>query len=246
MQSLITWSGRLALIVGLLTLLFMLLQGPGYKAGWFDVAQVFRKHFAWIAMAGGAAVLLGVIALLGVKFGGAKTAIFGLVGLLSGGFAASVPIGMKRTAEALPLIHDITTDTVNPPAFVEIAPRRANAPNPASYDPEIASQQRDGYPDIKTLAFANSTADVFAAALTQLREMGLEIVAESQPEGRIEATATTAWFGFKDDVVVRLANAGESTRVDVRSKSRVGLSDLGVNAERIREFRDGLTDRLTN
>ena len=76
--------------------------------------------------------------------------------------------------------------------------------------------------------------------------MGWEIVATVPLEGRLEATATTFWFGFKDDVVVRIRRAGPVTAVDVRSKSREGRSDLGRNAERIREFRNALLARLTS
>ncbi len=67
--------------------------------------------------------------------------------------------------------------------------------------------------------------------------MGWKIVDENQAEGRIEATATTRWFGFKDDVVIRIApSGGNGSRVDVRSVSRVGRSDVGTNARRIRAF----------
>ena len=69
--------------------------------------------------------------------------------------------------------------------------------------------------------------------------MGWEIVASDPAAGRIEATDTTFWFGFKDDVVVRVAAAPDGSRVDVRSLSRVGLSDVGTNAARIRKYLDG-------
>ena len=59
-------------------------------------------------------------------------------------------------------------------------------------------------------------------------------------EGRLEATARTRWFGFRDDVVVRVRPDGAGSRVDVRSVSRVGRSDLGTNARRIRGFMDAL------
>jgi uncharacterized protein (DUF1499 family) len=69
------------------------------------------------------------------------------------------------------------------------------------------------------------------------RQTGWKIVDENQAEGRIEATATTRWFGFKDDIVIRIApSAGNGSRVDIRSVSRVGRSDLGTNARRIRAF----------
>jgi uncharacterized protein (DUF1499 family) len=60
-------------------------------------------------------------------------------------------------------------------------------------------------------------------------------------EGRIEATDTTFWFGFKDDIVVRIAATGHGSRLDVRSVSRVGVSDIGTNARRIRKFLKELT-----
>jgi uncharacterized protein (DUF1499 family) len=60
-------------------------------------------------------------------------------------------------------------------------------------------------------------------------------------EGRIEATARTGWIGFRDDVVIRVTAGGEEALVDVRSKSRVGRGDAGMNARRIREFRAQLT-----
>ena len=68
--------------------------------------------------------------------------------------------------------------------------------------------------------------------------MGLEIVAVNPDEGRVEATATTFWFGFKDDVIVRVLAEGEGSRIDLRSMSRVGRSDIGANAARILAFRE--------
>jgi uncharacterized protein (DUF1499 family) len=74
-------------------------------------------------------------------------------------------------------------------------------------------------------------------AIDAARALDWEIVASDAPAGRIEATATTMWFGFKDDIVVRVRpEAGGGSRVDVRSVSRVGQSDVGANAKRIREF----------
>jgi uncharacterized protein (DUF1499 family) len=73
-------------------------------------------------------------------------------------------------------------------------------------------------------------------ALDAARSLGWEVVASDAATGRIEATATSRWFGFKDDVVVRIRPEGAGSRVDVRSMSRVGVGDLGANAERVREF----------
>jgi uncharacterized protein (DUF1499 family) len=142
-----------------------------------------------------------------------------------------------QKAQLVPPIHDITTDTEQPPQFQAVLPLRADAPNPAEYGgAEIAGQQRQGYPDIAPLALEQPSAEAFRRALEAARGMGWDIVAADSVAGRIEATATTAWFGFKDDVVVRITPAGSGSRVDVRSVSRVGKSDVGANAERIREF----------
>ena len=70
--------------------------------------------------------------------------------------------------------------------------------------------------------------------------MGWEIVASDAAKGTIEATATTALFGFKDDVVIRLSADGANTKVDMRSASRAGVSDLGANAARIAAYFDTL------
>jgi len=92
------------------------------------------------------------------------------------------------------------------------------------------------YADIETLVTDVPVAEMFARAEKAARDMGWEVVAAVPEEGRIEATDTTAWFGFKDDIVVRVATDGTATRVDVRSMSRVGKSDMGKNAERIRAY----------
>jgi uncharacterized protein (DUF1499 family) len=154
-----------------------------------------------------------------------------------GAAAALVPYRWMQQAQRVPPIHDITTDTERPPEFQAVLPLRADAPNPAAYGgPEVAAQQRAGYPDIAPLTLELPPAEAYRQALDAAREMGWELVAADSAEGRIEATATTGWFGFKDDVVVRVAPAGAGSRVDVRSVSRVGKSDVGANAERIREY----------
>ncbi len=142
-----------------------------------------------------------------------------------------------RQMQVSPPIHDITTDTVNPPAFVDILPLRAGAAHPPEYGgDEVAGQQLSAYPEIQTLELALSQADALVLAAQVAGEMGWEIVAMEPAEGRLEAVATTTWFGYKDDIVVRISQTGEPVLVDVRSKSRLGISDVGTNARRIRLF----------
>ena len=147
------------------------------------------------------------------------------------------PLSWVRAARQLPYIHDITTDTEAPPAFVAILKERTHAPNTAVYGgPEIARQQREAFPDIAPAQLKLPPAQAFERALQAARDLGWEIVAAQAGEGRIEATDTTTWFGFKDDVVIRVSAAGDGSRVDVRSVSRLGERDLGKNAKRVRDY----------
>ncbi len=142
-----------------------------------------------------------------------------------------------RKAQELPRIHDITTDTEDPPRFTAVLLLRKNAHNSPEYGgPRIAEQQHAAYPDIRPLLVTMPKAQAFDHALAIARSLGWLIVDANPGEGRIEATDTTFWFGFKDDVVVRVTAAPGGSRVDVRSESRVGLSDIGTNAARIRSF----------
>lgn len=160
------------------------------------------------------------------------------------GHAASV----VKKAKALPFIHDITTDTQDVPEFSEtlIALREAQGgTNALTYigkkvgDTEtlVSVAQVKAYPDIRPLIREENPAVLFDKALAATKAMGWKVVSEDKSAGRIEATDTTFWFGFKDDVVIRIraAEAGGSV-LDMRSISRVGGSDLGANAERIRRF----------
>jgi uncharacterized protein (DUF1499 family) len=123
--------------------------------------------------------------------------------------------------------------------FVDVIPLRQaeGAVNPPEYlGPAVAVQQKKAYPDLAPLDLASAPTETFTKAAATARAMGWEIVAEKPAEGRIEATAVTAWFGFKDDIVIRVAAIASGSRIDMRSKSRVGRSDVGANAARIREY----------
>jgi uncharacterized protein (DUF1499 family) len=160
-----------------------------------------------------------------------------VIGLSVGLVVTWIPWQWWQVVQRVPMIHDITTDTETPPSFVALLPLRAGAPNSVEFGgPELAAQQRTGYPDLGPLMLQIRPPQAFTYALTAARAMGWEIVASEPTEGRIEAPATTFWFGFKDDVVVRITPAGSGSRIDVRSVSRVGKSDVGANAKRITEY----------
>ena len=161
--------------------------------------------------------------------------------------AIAIPLSMMNTAKNVPPIHYISTDLMNPPQFVAITPLRADAPNPAAYDGiETAEQQRIGYPDLQTLRYDQTQPELIAVSTQATENLGWELVNIDAEKGIIEATDTTAWFGFKDDVVVRITDNENERLVDIRSKSRIGGSDLGKNAARIHGFIDALDGELAN
>ncbi|MXZ72976.1 MAG: DUF1499 domain-containing protein [Acidobacteria bacterium] len=209
----------------------------GYRTGLLDLGTSFTV-LRWGARISAGAAGLALIAAIWAAFRRLhwQNVAAGVVAAAVGAGGYMVPAQQQAIAQSVPPIHDITTDTDDPPLFVAIVPLRANAPNPPEYDPAVAEQQREGYPDLRSVTLGLPPAEAFAQALAAAEAMGWELVADDAATGRIEATDTTFWYGFKDDVVIRVRPDGAGSRIDVRSKSRVGRSDVGANARRIREY----------
>jgi uncharacterized protein (DUF1499 family) len=219
-------------------------SGIGYRLGLWH----FRTGFAilqwafWGALAAALVSVAGLIAGRGTRPG---VLFMGLLGLLIGIVTAYIPWSYKRTVSSVPYIHDITTDVANPPEFVAARTLRKTGDHPVDYDgPEVGAQQKEAYPDLAPLITKAPKEQVFDAAMATLAGMGLKITDANPADGRLEAVDTTLLYGFKDDMVVRIQESAQGTRVDVRSKSRVGRSDLGVNAKRIRTFLSKLRSAL--
>jgi len=211
--------------------------GFGHRYGLWNYRMGFTilRWAVYVAAAAGAVAIAGLV--LALVQGASRLAFVALVGAVVAVGVASPAWNMQRTGARVPHIHDITTDTENPPAFVAIAPLRKDAPNPAAYDgPKVAAEQKAAYPDIAPLTLPMPPAQAFDRALAVARTMGWRIVAAQPAEGRIEATDRTFWFGFQDDIVIRVASTSAGSRIDVRSKSRVGRSDFGTNAKRVRTY----------
>ena len=224
-----------SLLLTAVALLMLVAPGPLHRLGVLGLAGAFGV-LKWAVYAGIAALVLAVLAVLvaAIRGSGMAAALTAVVAIL---LVFALPAVLLRRASRVPRIHDITTDTEHPPSFVAVVPLRASAPNTAVYGgAEIATQQNHGYPDLAPLTLGVPPDQAFNRALAVARKMEWEIVASDPASGRIEATDTTFWFGFKDDVVVRIAAAPGGSRVDVRSVSRVGLSDVGTNAARIRKY----------
>ena len=225
----------------LLALIFIAMEafaGFGSRWGWWNF-MIGIGMLRWAAYGGLCAAVVNAVGFAVSSFHHRvfASAALSIAGIIIGLSAAGIPWTWMQAAKQVPPIHDITTDTTNPPEFKAILALRKNAPNSASYGgEEIAAEQRKAYPDIRPLVMPVSARVAFEKALTVARRMGWEIVAMVPSEGRIEAVDSTFWFGFKDDIVIRILAEGEGSRVDIRSESRVGVSDIGTNAKRIRTF----------
>ena len=229
----LAWTGLgLALACGIAEML----AGLGYRWGWWQF-RTGIQFMRWTASTDLAAVVLTLAAAIpAYRYGARRALAVSLAGLALSLVVAGPPLYYWRTVERVPRIHDISTDTDNPPRFVAVLPLRKGAENPTDYGAEVAAQQKKAYPDIAPAMLDAPPAQAFARAERAARAMSWEIVAVAPEDLRIEATDTTLLFGFKDDIVVRVTPSGNGSRVDVRSLSRVGKSDFGVNANRIRKF----------
>ena len=220
-----------------------LLAAPvGYRLGIVPLRTALLTLFTWGGYGAVSAVgvsLVGLVMTL-LRPRAARQGIALSVGaVLVGAVLVAAPARFRFGSPAPP-IHDITTDTQNPPQFVAVVP--LNTVDRTVYEGEaIASQQREAYPDLQPVTVAMPPAQAFERALATVQDMGWELVATDADAGRIEATDTTFWFGFKDDVVIRVKPAGGGSRIDIRSLSRVGGGDVGTNAKRIRDYVAALT-----
>lgn len=221
------WHKRIAFGLALIAAALLVSSGLGVRAGWWPFRAGFGM-FAGALIAGLAAVGTAAVALAIERLRRGSVSILAFSFLL-GLASAAVPLEHLRRVKTLPYINDVTTDTERVPEFATLRPS-------PEYQRHFAELQRIGYPELRALELPAPPGQAFARALAAARAMGWEITAADEKSGTIEAVATTRWFGFKDDVVIRVAAARGGSRIDVRSRSRVGRSDLGANANRIRDF----------
>lgn len=210
----------------------------------------------------GASIVAGITALLFAllvkpRRGIAVAALALIVGVVGIARLSAV----RATVASLPFIHDVSTDTEDPPVFTDvILTERAAVPGVNTLDyvgktaPKaqadgttkqvlVSALQTQGYPEIRTLVLSEPVDVVFGRAEQVARDLGWKIKSSDVEAGTIEATATTFWYGFEDDVAIRLRPAaGGGTRVDARSVSRVGGSDIGANAERLQDFLNAMRE----
>jgi uncharacterized protein (DUF1499 family) len=225
------WLRPLALIVALVGVAVLVISGPGVRFDLFSY-RTGLTLFRYVAYYVGIAAM--VLAVLALAFPAARKrgVVMPIAALVLGAIAFAMPAQFLREARAVPPINDISTDTANPPKYMTVAREYPGA--------EFARQQRAAYPDIAPVMLPMPPREAFDRAVKAAEAMGWEVVGKDAQAGTIEAVDTTKWFGFKDDIAIRVSAADAGSKVDIRSKSRVGRSDIGTNARRIRAY----TERL--
>lgn len=213
-------------------------SGLGFRLGLWDYHTGLQIVLRW--------GMIGALAAFFLSFAACFTAIaskhrrgivVAVIAMVIGAVTFGVPYSVYLKFRSAPRVWDITTDTVNAPQFVAIVPLRVNSPNIPQYRAaKFAAIQKKAYPDIVPVILTQPPAQAFRIALDIARSFDWEIIASVPSEGRIEATATSFWFGFKDDIVIRVAPDGTGSRVDIRSYARLGRNDGGKNAARVRAF----------
>lgn len=224
--------------LALLSAVLLAAAGPGCQLDLWTFKTGFSL-LRWAAYGGlaGAALSALAAALGWPSFWKGRLQLVGAAALGLG--AAALPWRFYRAARAFPPIHDLTTDPVDPPVFSAVLPPRQGSPNPVEYGgADVFAQQRAAYPDLKPLILEKPPLEVFAKVESAARRLRWEVIFSQAGRGVLEATDTTLWFGFKDDIAVRVRPQGKGTRVDARSVSRVGKGDAGANAKRLRRFLD--------
>ncbi|MDQ3143760.1 MAG: DUF1499 domain-containing protein [Pseudomonadota bacterium] len=245
------WGRRLswlalALSAGGLAAALIAAAGRGADAWTFGTGFAILRYAFYAAVAGG---LLAIVAFFVARSGGERTGRLNLIALVIAAAFGVYLMNQVATAKSVPAIHDATTDLSDVPMFETLEVRADNLENvPDDGRAELAALDptsrwkaihREAYGDLRSLRLPLSVAEATRRAEALARDRGWEVARVDPRAGIVEATATTLFFRFKDDVAVRVRpdpkRPGGSV-VDMRSISRVGGSDVGVNAARIKAF----------
>ena len=242
------WAERLTWIALLLSLGAVVLAlfgalGSGWGLWPFQTGFMMLE---WAFYAAVAAAVLAVAAWALGRRGEGSLTVVNLIALVVAVLFIGYMLNLVRISRAMPPIHDVTTNLDSVPRFFRLSLREDNfAHVPAQDDPRLMRMapvdrwralHAQSYGDLRTVRVPWTVPETIEKAEALARDRGWE-VASADPRGVLEATATSTFFSFKDDIVLRaLPNPAGGTSVDMRSVSRVGVSDLGVNARRIREF----------
>jgi len=227
---------KVVLVMSILSWVSMGLGIGGYRVGLLGLKPALGI-VAGVSVLSFLLSLLSMVTLFGTRPGKSGFPQAVVATLLT--WSIAIPMGIQfYRVRSFPKIHDISTDTEHPPLFNVLLTRREGAVNSAIYGGvAIGRIQHEAYPDIVPLDFAASADVAFDRALDVAKSLKWDIAAADKFAGRIEASVTSLFMAFTDDIVIRVEPKGpHESRVDIRSLSRVGLSDLGQNATRIRNY----------
>lgn len=258
------WFVRVAFVLALAVPVYFLIAAMGTRFGLMD----WTVGFVQMTVQWGPLVLAGVavfalIALLTAFFTPPRRGMgLAFLALLIPAGGLGYGLYIRQQAAVIPPIHDISTDLMDPPGFSrDVATARSGVTRGNDLDllgARVADDPRAGrwagarvvdviqrdYPDITSIPTGLAQAAAFEIALNLAREQNWRIGRTDPAAGIIEATERSLWYGFTDDIVVRVRPDGSGARIDMRSVSRVGGSDLGMNAKRMRPYLAELRTRL--
>lgn len=232
-------SSLLSVVIAVVAIAMAGIAVKGYRSGELHFVTTI-KDFETASYVAIIAFSISLMSLWFVRQAGNRRGLVpGLLGLV-----LSLPLvffiaNFEYAARAYPPINDISTDTEDAPNFWDV-------PNPVMYPgSKVAELQKKSYPNLKHLEVVMASEKVFNLAATVAKEMGWEVIVENTDDMQIEAVDTSALFGFKDNIVIRIQEDGDSVRVDMRSHSRLGKIDRGVNAKRIKQYMRNLEQRFS-
>jgi uncharacterized protein (DUF1499 family) len=240
------WARRIAvfsLVAALLSIVIV-------RAGWLEIWPALATFGGALALAV-AAILLAIGAFVVIWREGCRGLGHAVGALVIGLALVGYPGYLGVQAYRLPSISDVTTDPIDPPRFEAIARLRGRDSNPIAYAGLYSAElQRAAYPEVEPLILTGTAQSAYDAAMAVITKRKWRVVDARPPragrDGHIEAVARTLIMGFREDVVVRVRVAGDSTRIDVRSASRYGQHDFGANAARIRGLVDDIDEYVGN
>jgi uncharacterized protein (DUF1499 family) len=228
---------RLAFVAACVSALVVAVSGPLHRFLGVDVDAVISLFRYGFYVAAGA-IALALATIVPTRPGERRRGfVAAFLALVIGAAAAWAPLMLFLQAVDAPRINDVSTDTADPPPLVTTLQMRSDAVTPPAYPGKAAADlQHQAYPNIVPIVLAVPPAEAFKKVDAVAMAMGWDVVGRASAEGHIQEIDTAQGFGFHDDIVVRIRPEGTGSRIDIRSKSRVGRADLGANAHRIRAF----------
>lgn len=245
----------IAVVLFVLSVTLMVAAPFLFRMGAIDLATAmgdFQKYALWLAAG---AVVLGLIGLV-LAFVGHKHRA-GIVGVLVTAAAGMAVGGMYNriiTRSDLPPIYDVQTDWNLPVAFTEAALKEREKAGAVKVRDDAVIGEDEGrwtgmrfsdaqaqfFDDIKPAILPASVPNVTKAAAKAAERMGWQVTKVDPDMGVVEAVFKSPWYELVHDIAIRVMpeDGGKTSRVDVRSTSRLAGHDMGGNGALVKQFLD--------